>query len=443
MSDLVNISVNPQPRTPAILIRAREESAQRLLMAYAVAGLFFMLLPGTFLGVWNLIAISGKHGAAISTAWIQAHGHAQIFGWIGTFIIGIGFYAIPKMRGQEIVPASRGWIAWALWITGVLLRWSAGVYQFYWRVALPVSGLLELGAFLIFLEAVRHHPPGERTPEGRMPVWVLSVLVGTAGFGIGLVMNLIGAVYVSWTNSGPAFPAGFESRLITLLAYAFIVPTVWGFNARWLPVFLGLRPVDPRMLRYALLLMIAGVAAAQIGFFRTAPWIIAGAAVIATVALHLFAPTLANPKIGGVHKSFPAFVRIAYVWLLIATWLGIGAAYFDHANGWSGASRHSLTVGFIATMVFAIGQRVLPAFAGMRVLYSTRLMLICLLLLTLGCALRVSSEVLAYEGYWPPAWRALPWSAICELSAVTVFAANLLLTFKQPPAHKMNPAKAA
>jgi uncharacterized protein involved in response to NO len=144
-----------------------------------------------------------------------------------------------------------------------------------------------------------------------------------------------------------------------------------------------------------------------------------------------------------VHPSFSSWVRIAYIWFLLATVLGICAASLDHANGWVGASRHALTVGFISTMVFAIGQRVLPAFAGMRVLYSPRLMLVCLLLLNVGCALRVSSEILAYEGYWPPAWQALPWSAICELAAVTVFAINLLLTFKQPPAHQMKPATAA
>jgi len=90
-------------------------------------------------------------------------------------------------------------------------------------------------------------------------------------------------------------------------------------------------------------------------------------------------------------------------------------------------------------MVFAIGQRVLPAFAGMRVLYSPRLMLACLLLLNMGCALRVSGEILAYENYWAPAWKILPWSAICELMAVTAFAANMLLTFKLPPAHLLKP----
>jgi len=85
--------------------------------------------------------------------------------------------------------------------------------------------------------------------------------------------------------------------------------------------------------------------------------------------------------------------------------------------------------------VFAIGQRILPAFAGMRILYSPSLMFGCLLLLNTGCMLRVSSEILAYENYWPAGWQVLPWSAVCELTAVTLFAANMLLTFKQPPAH--------
>jgi len=67
---------------------ARETALSRLLMLYISTGLFFMLLPGTFLGVWNLLAISSHRAAdSVSAAWIQAHGHAQIFGWIGTFIL--------------------------------------------------------------------------------------------------------------------------------------------------------------------------------------------------------------------------------------------------------------------------------------------------------------------------------------------------------------------
>ncbi|HET7871570.1 MAG TPA: NnrS family protein, partial [Terriglobales bacterium] len=402
-----------QPEAPAILLKAREQDAQRVMMMYALTGLFFMLLPGTFLGVWNLISISGQHGAAISPAWIQAHGHAQIFGWIGTFILGIGFYSIPKMIGAKAQPSSRAWAAWALWTTGALLRWSTGVYQWHWRMALPLSAALELGAFFIFLMSVsRHRPTGPRENSASIPFWILSVLAGTAGLGIGLLMNLGAAIYVSVKGNTPAFPAGFESRFLTLLLLGFVVPTIWGFSARWLPIFLGLKPVNETMLRFALLFSVTGVILAQAGFLHTAPWLLAIAAGTSIVAFHLVGPSERAPKTAGVHPSFSGFVRIAYTWFLLATALGICAAYLDHANGWVGASRHAITVGFISTMVFAIGQRVLPAFAGMRVLYSPRLMLGCLLLLNVGCTLRVSSEILAYEGYWRPAWQALPWSAI-------------------------------
>ena len=40
-------------------IKARELGLQRMLMVWIVTGLAFMLLPGTFLGVWNLVAITG------------------------------------------------------------------------------------------------------------------------------------------------------------------------------------------------------------------------------------------------------------------------------------------------------------------------------------------------------------------------------------------------
>ena len=95
---------------------------------------------------------------------------------------------------------------------------------------------------------------------------------------------------------------------------------------------------------------------------------------LAIAALRMFEPARQEPKTRGVHPSFPFFVRMAYGWLLVAALLGVGAAVWDSSGGIWGASRHALTVGFIAVMVFCVGQRILPAFAGMRLLWSTRLM---------------------------------------------------------------------
>jgi hypothetical protein len=67
--------------------------------------------------------------------------------------------------------------------------------------------------------------------------------------------------------------------------------------------------------------------------------------------------------------------------------------------------------------------------SGARVLYSSRVMLASLSALTIGCALRVASEIPAYEANVRIAWHVLPCSAVVELLAVTLFAANLARTF--------------
>lgn len=58
-----------------------------------------------------------------------------------------------------------------------------------------------------------------------------------------------------------------------------------------------------------------------------------------------------------------------------------------------------------------------------------------LALVTLGCTLRVSCEVIAYQGYAVWAWSVLPVSALCELAGLTVFAVNILGTFILEPSH--------
>ena len=136
-----------------------------------------------------------------------------------------------------------------------------------------------------------------------------------------------------------------------------------------------------------------------------------------------------HAKTQGIHPSFPTFIRLAYAWLIVAGSMSVWAAFSDVHGGIWGASRHALTVGFAATMVFAIGPRILPHFTGIQSIFSKRLMLLSLLCLQTGCLLRVSSEPLAYEGLVSFAWKVLPVSGMLELGGVLLFASNLMLTF--------------
>ena len=421
---------------------ANEVALQRLVTIYVITGLLFLLLPGTFLGVWNLISISGRHSVvSLSPSWLQAHGHAQIFGWIGTFIIGIGYYSLSKMGRLMPFAASRGWASWALWTSGVSMRWVANVTGWNWRVLLPVSAALQLAGFLIFFVTVSSHQsrpaagPNKAASTHRTGIetWMKLVIAATAGFLLALLMNQVECISVAMTSTSPGIPHWLDQRYLFLAAWGFPVLAVWGFNARWLSTFLGLRKPSGGGLMAALCAVACGIAAALFGRFGTATALLLAACVAACFALRVFHRSKRPAKTRGVSSSFPYFVRGAYLWLLVAAVLGVYAARSDANGGIWGASRHALTVGFLATMVFAIGQRVLPAFSGMRLLYSKNLMLASMAMLNLGCLLRVASEIPAYEANLHAAWVLLPISALTELTAVTLFALNLGITLVLPP----------
>ncbi|HXK60651.1 MAG TPA: NnrS family protein [Acidobacteriota bacterium] len=409
-----------------------EAAVSRLLKTYIMTGLFFMLVPGTLIGVWNLISISSAHAPdSASSSWIQAHGHAQIFGWIGSFILGIGFYSIPRMRGLGSAPTGIGWWTWLLWTSGVLLRWTADMWGWGWRLALPLSAGLELAAFLVFFKVVSGHRSSERK-EGLPPVWVLLVIAATFGLLVSLALNLAGTVYVATRGTTSVFPHTFNQRFLTTVIWAALVVLVWGFSTRWLPPFLSLKPTRDRLLLAALGLNAAGVILAIAGATIPSMALLAAATVVCIYALRLFETPRGPAKTQGIHPSFPVFVRIAYVWLLISAALAVWASLVGPAAaGIWGASRHAVTVGFLSTMVFCIGPRVLPAFAGVSALFSKQLMFASLLLLTAGCSLRVTGETIAYQGFGDWAWSWLPISAVIELAAVTVFAVNMGATMSQ------------
>ena len=421
----------PESAGSASALAACERTKSLILRVWIVAGIFFMVLPGTLLGFTNLMAISAHHGAAsLPQAWFQGHGHAQAFGWIGSFILGIGFYSQPA-RGRWAIRAQA--LCLAMWISGVALRWTASIYGWHWRSVLPLSAALEFAALLLFVAAAsRHkrpsqpvHPPAKRGMES----WMISVFLGTLGLTAAVLFNLVECVRLALAGASPAFPHALDQRYLVILGWGFLAPVVWGFSARWFPAFLGVARPNSRLLVTALLLNTMGVIAGAAGQGGTAAILLAGAAVLSGAALQLASRLRTSAKTQGVHPSFPVFARLAYLWLAIAGAMGVWAAFCDAHGGIWGASRHALTVGFAATMVFTIGPRILPHFSGIYRIFSIRLMFASLLLLQAGCALRVLSEPLAYEGIVAVAWKILPVSGTLELAGVLIFAVNLALTF--------------
>ena len=425
------------PDQQALLAHERRKS--RLFRIWIATGIFFMVLPGTILGFTNLLLISAHHGfTGLSPAWIQAHGHSQVFGWIGSFVLGIGFYSQPRTRAnQGRLPI----LCWSLWAAGLTFHWLAGAYLWQWRITLPLSGLLELTAVLLFLYAASQHklPAAsaiqavQPRPRPRMEPWMQTVLASNFAFLIAIAVNFGIGIRLAIQGITPARPHDFDQRYLVLLAWGFLAPLVWGFSARWLPTFLGTKPIRGRVLQYALAADLLGVILGVSGYTLAASVLVAAATVLAAIAVRIFSRAERPAKTIGIHRSFPFFLRTAYMWSILAALLGIVASLADHHGGIWGGSRHALTVGFAAMMVMTVGPRILPHFAGVRGIWSRKLMFATLLFLLAGCTLRVSMEPLAYEGYLYAAWKVLPVSGYLELTAVLLFALQLVLTFIREP----------
>ncbi len=100
-----------------------------------------------------------------------------------------------------------------------------------------------------------------------------------------------------------------------------------------------------------------------------------------------------------------------------------------------------MTVGFISVMILSVGQRILPAFAGMRMLWSTKLMFAGLAFVILGCTLCVSCEIIAYQGYAAWAWTILPIPELLRACGIHNLSLFKLSTFSvrssfSPATHK-------
>jgi uncharacterized protein involved in response to NO len=187
-------------------------------------------------------------------------------------------------------------------------------------------------AFVIFFHLVSSHRPQDSGKQ-KLEEWVLVVIAAAVGLLLTLLVNLGAALWLAYRGISPDLPTEFDHRFLVLETWGFLVPFVWGFSAKWMPVFLGLRPVRGRVLLLAVTVNSVGVIAAMMGWMRTAVLLLLGGIIIAVWALRFFERTQQPPKVKGVHASFPVFVRLAYVWAIVAAALGIWASSVGDSHG--------------------------------------------------------------------------------------------------------------
>lgn len=369
----------------------------------------------------------------------QAHGHLQLFGWAGLFVLGVAMHFLPRLRGAPLAGARLvPWLLGMLIASLVLRATSQPLLSIYpgivWRVGLVGSGILEMGACvtaLSLLVATALQGPRSTT---RPAYWsVFPFIVGAfSSFAIASIINLVNMAQAA-SGSGLVLYAG-DTLNVTLGLFGFLMPMALAMSARSLPMYAGLDGFPRRVLWPLAGAYFAGVCLLCVGVDGgplPSSWaaiasglgmLLLGAVVLLFVGIFLslmrrrgrvpervakLAPspeTLALNYQKQVKKEqehygpFVGLVASAYLWAMFGALLllidggsvlatGSDLVAFD-------AVRHSFAIGFIALLICGIAPRMLPSFSGGKIV-SPKLVSATLWLGNAAAVLRVGSILFA------------------------------------------------
>jgi hypothetical protein len=428
------------PGAPASPPSPDDLRRENLYRRFLKTALLFTLTGGTALGAWALVVMALRERlGGIERGVIQVHGHWQLFGWVGLFVVGIAYHVLPRLVGVPLPSYRAASSSCVMLAAGVVLRCGQAFDPSLLRDALLYGGaLLEIAGGAIFAWTVwrlltRSGPP--------LP-WQEYLAHGTAWLLLASLLNLAHA----WNLvAGARFEvdAWLNVPYLTVFLIGFVTFWILGVSLRTLPVFMGLteRPRLAAALCRPLSLAVAGLAAGEGLFLRggaSGARVVFGLSgmglalglVLFTLALGILEPVRQSPE-PGVDRGYEKYVRLAYAWLVLAglmlfafSIVTLRGAPLDHA--YVGAYRHALTVGFITTMMIGMAQRIVPVFRGVP-LYSVRLREWIFWLLAIGNVMRVLFQSLSAAS--GPVWlRVAGVSGLLELAALVLFAVNLWKT---------------
>ncbi len=402
----------------AIPLPIKVERADTIYRRFFVGGILLILTAGATWGAWLLWKI-GFSGAftGISIHDVNAHGHAQIFGWVGLFIMGFAYQAFPRIWHTRLAAPILAAAVFVLMAAGLIVCTLGMTLAGSWRYAVPaamIGGGMELLGVCIFAGQI---VTTYRRSDARMEPYIGFILVAIGWFVAMTGMN----VWHTWnTMTAPAseqllyYVKTYQAPLRDLQIHGLALFMILGVGQRMLPGLFDVPRINDRRAWWALAVLTFGVIG-EVALFVAYGW----------TGNHVLAATLMIPWImlasGIVMVAWPwklwrpfatpdrsaKFVRMAYAWLavsmimllLLPVYQYLSGIVFSHA--YYGSVRHAITVGFISLMIMGFAAKVVPTLNGvdprqLSALWGP------FILVNLGCFLRVSTQTLTdwYPGFF-------------------------------------------
>jgi hypothetical protein len=434
------------PRVTPLRMAAAPRRADGIYRPFFKAGILIVLTLGATWGAYLLVRIGlGGSFTAAGLHDVNAHGHAQIFGWVGLFVMGFAYQAFPRFKQTALAAPALARASLGLMVTGLLAHallhpFAAGVPAL--MVAAGVASAVEVAAVLIFVGVLVATWRRAGKPLAVYEWYIVSAL---AWF---VIQAIYESVYLAATlaATGPDLidlVKTWQAPLRDLQVHGFALLMIFGVSLRLLPTMYLLRVPSSRRAAWVLAALNVAVAAEAAGLVLrriageewTALWYAAVLLLTAPSAclvrdMRLFAPA-------GYSDRSLKFIRAAYVWLFVSlAMLVLLPAYqfgllghFSHA--YYGAVRHAITVGFVSLMIVGVASRVAAVHGGYDV-HRLCPLWAPFLLINAGCTLRVVSQTLT--DMTSPAFPVAAVSGLLEVAGLALWGLHMWKLMARPSA---------
>jgi len=427
--------------------------ADTIYRRFFKAGVVVVLTAGALWGAWLLTQI-GFAGTfqAISIHDINAHGHAQIFGWVGLFVMGFAYQAFPRMKHSTLWRPDLANMSFGLMVFGVFAR-SIGEPLFdrplmrELAVAASFAEIAAIGLFVVILLRTF------RLSGKRYERHEAFILASLAFFFLQAVYDLFLA-YATMTAPGRErlleLVATYQTPLRDLQIHGFAMLMIFGVGLRMFPALFGFTPPRPTTVWVCFGLLLAGIVGESLFFvlrrgasspvFSVGLWAsvvaLAGGSFLLTARWGLWARGLERDRT-------TKFVRAAVLWLHLSMLMllvlpvyarlvlpaaselspsGEQALAIGFSHAYAGAVRHAITVGFISLMILGMAAKVVPTLNGVDV-RILRSLWIPFVLVNAGCAMRVGFQIATDFVAW--SFPVAGVSGVLEVTGIAVWGLHL------------------
>jgi len=452
----LNDVIRGKVAAPEVSADDMESAYENIYEKFIKTAIVIALSTGCVYGAFILFYMGIQHSLySVPKVLIETHGHTQIFGWAGLFIMGVSYFVLPRFYAVRIYSGKLANLSFYFMVAGIFLvftyRTLLPLNNHFFFKALILSGCsLEILAVLMFLiVAVKTVLSAEKqeleTYETYLfsgYLWFLIVTVAHAG----IVLYMINV-------NETVFPHAAIYPLRHIQVMGFITMVIFGVLSRTLPAFLGLKTPNAKMNLIIMFMLNASVlvravsqplmtyyADVNLPFYYVFNTLYFTSACVELLSILLFLYNLnilTKPEVDfsgmEIEKSYEKFVWAGILWLIVAE---IGMIIFavqesfvgvPVSHAMIGSYRHAVTVGFITMMIFGFASRIIPISQGVK-LHSYSSLTISFILINTGSFLRVVFQPIAVHTGSVPSYLIMGISGLIESVAILLFGINIWRT---------------